>query len=198
MLTIIISVIAVSSIIYIVNYEQPSTSAEKVEIPFRGGIHGNYDPDKYIDRFKMPRYIPEGYKIYDSTIQETHMALWYTPNGEDASMRDGMIQYFTAIDDGDYYSSIISNGTKFLEEYKAKSQRGELMTIFKIDGKPAMMWDSGTKNNIFMYTNGTVTDVEEITYPATVWMIDTENRAFYSVKGYVAIGELIKIIKSVN
>jgi len=151
-----------------------------------------------ISNFKTPRYLPAGNTIYDSDVQNTSLALWYSPVNATSTDKDDLILYYVAMDDGGYYSDLISKGKTFLEEYKASSQRGNVMTIFEINGMPAMKWDSGTKNSITQFDDGTVVDVEPVDYPAEVWMIDTKDRAFYTVRGYLPVEELTKIIGSVG
>ncbi|MCS6767472.1 MAG: hypothetical protein RMJ59_06695 [Candidatus Nitrosocaldus sp.] len=162
---------------------------------------------------RVPTYIPEGFRLVecdygnstDLNLYSLHESVdpYNIPKDVDAA---GLIArhtiYFGAIWHGAEHmkeakEKVIDRGVEGFKEYKANSARGDLIQIFEIDGNPAMGWEAGNKNSIVMLDDKVVSS-EPISYPAEIAMIDQKELVYYSVRGYLPLDELRRILESLE
>ncbi len=159
---------------------------EPLKLPSRTIYHGN--PPTNID-FKLPRYIPAGYCPYDSWGDNDIFNIVFAPCGVEEPDPKTWITFGA--------SRYVQGGVEYYKEYKAKSDRGELVQLFEINGNPAMGWEVGKKNSITMLDDKII-NVEQADYPAYIGMVDIKENVGYGIKAYLPLDELKKIMASLE
>jgi hypothetical protein len=177
--------------------------ASAVNLPFKGIMHNNNnDRDTKVAQVKLPTYIPAGYHLYDSAYDESIVMLYYIPAwAEDKISEEGISKYLlTFVAEHCLEPAVkekVDKGEDYFKDYKARSQRGDRIQLFEINGNPAMGWEVGKKNSITMLDDKII-NVEEVEYKAGVAMIDKDGCAYYSVGAYLPLEELKKIMASLE
>ena len=166
---------------------------------------------------RVPTYIPEGFRPIDCYYyqgSDLNMFFLYEsvdpnniPEGVDAT---DLIARNTIFFGAVWYGAehmkegkeeIIDRGVEFFKEYKEsverRSQKGDLIKIFEINGNPAMGWEMGNKNSIVMLDDKIISS-EPVPYPAAIVMIDQKEQVYYNVRGYLPLEELKKILESLE
>lgn len=156
---------------------------------------------------RVPTYIPEGFRPIDCYYyQGSNLDMFFLHESldlqDDTELKARHTIYFGAIWHGAEYmketkEAVIDRGVEVFKEYKANSARGDLIQIFEINGNPAMGWEVGNKNNIVMLDDKIVSS-EPLSYPASIAMIDQREQVYYSVRGYLPLEELKKILESLE
>ncbi|CAE6486020.1 hypothetical protein [Candidatus Nitrosotenuis uzonensis] len=151
--------------------------------------------------YKSPKSLPTGYSLEDAISHKGMITLLYSPKkicgpGQTAqTYSDGILKFITETPE---QNNEISKGRAYFEEFKKYSDYPERISIFEINGNPAMGWESGMKKSIVKFDNGTVISEEDISYPAQLQIIDTTNQRFYVLKGYFQLDQLTQIAKSIG
>lgn len=151
--------------------------------------------------YKSPRSLPVGYSLEDAIAHKGTIALLYSPKkicgpGQTAqTYNDGILKFISETPE---QNNEIFKGKAYFEEFKKYSDYPERISIFEINGNPAMGWENGMKKSIVKFDNGTVISEEDIPYPAQLQIIDTENQRFYVLKGYFQLDQLTQIAKSIG
>ncbi|GIU71967.1 MAG: hypothetical protein KatS3mg003_1446 [Candidatus Nitrosocaldaceae archaeon] len=168
------------------------TYTESAKLPMEGSIYNQNNTD-YIESFRVPKYIPDGYELYTySNAPPSTLELDYRPINRDEFIRDGII--FVAEKD----NPNIEKGIETFLDFKANSQRGNLVQIFEINGNPAMGWEAGVKNTVLIFDNGTKRIIGETSYDAAIAMIDQNEHVYYSISSpTLPLEELKKMMESI-
>jgi hypothetical protein len=87
---------------------------------------------------------------------------------------------------------------EYYKNYKANSQRGDKIQLFDINGNPAMGWESGKKNNLIIFENGTTINIGELDYPTYIGMVDLNDNKGYGITAFLPLDELKKIMGSLK
>ncbi|MBI5378232.1 MAG: hypothetical protein HZA82_06365 [Thaumarchaeota archaeon] len=151
--------------------------------------------------YKSPKHLPTGYSLEDALSHKGMMTMLYSPKkicgpGQTAqTYHDGILKFITETPE---QNNEIFKGRAYLEEFKKYSDYPERISIFEINGNPAMGWEIGMKKSIVKFDNGTVISEEDIPYPAQLQIIDTANQRFYVLKGYFQLDQLTQIAKSIG
>ncbi|MEM2160880.1 MAG: hypothetical protein QXN55_08005 [Candidatus Nitrosotenuis sp.] len=149
--------------------------------------------------FKQPFIIPNGYMLQESSAIEGQVTLYYAPgptcgpNATFNSLSDGILRVFIADERGD---TLAGKDIVELQTRKANLQDPETAQIFEINGNPAMGWETGFKNSVAKFENGTVLQIEKVAYPAKLVFIDQKAKVVYKIDGYFNLDDLKKIASS--
>jgi hypothetical protein len=187
-------------------------------IPVTQNIPSDFAPGSYVpscdmsvndiqnalaaNSYKVPKYLPTGYLMQDGYTIKGGLFVFYAPSpvcGKDAKIdarHNGVISY-TIADMNSGYAGIITQGSQYIQEFKAHSDKPQVISIFEINGKLAMGWDNGTKKDITRWDNGTMIESRDIAYPAQIQVIDKNTGTFYVFKGWTSLEELKKIAQSI-
>lgn len=151
--------------------------------------------------YKSPKSLPSLYSLEDAISHKGSITLLYSPKkicGSDQTAQtyhDGIMKFITETPE---QNNEISKGKAYFEEFKKYSDYPERISIFEINGNPAVGWESGMKKSITKFDNGTVVNEESISYPAQLQIIDTTDQRFYVLKGYFPLDQLTQISKSIG
>lgn len=151
--------------------------------------------------YKSPKSLPSGYSLEDALGHKGTIALLYSPKkicGTDQTAKtyqDGILKFISETSE---QNNEILKGKNYFEEFKKYSDYPERISIFEIDGKQAMGWESGMKKSFVKYDDGTIISEENIPYPAQIQIIDEENERFYVLKGYFQLDQLTQIARSIK
>ncbi|MEM2919431.1 MAG: hypothetical protein QXW14_05900 [Candidatus Nitrosocaldus sp.] len=144
--------------------------------------------------FRLPSYIPEGYCPYDSWGDNITFGIVYAPCNLE---RPPPTTWITIGISRDVNELATVNKGEYFKEYKARSDRGDKVQLFEINGNPAMGWEMGKKNSITMLDDKVI-DVEEVDYPAFIGMYHVKHDVGYGVSAYLPLDELKKILASID
>jgi len=151
--------------------------------------------------YKTPMTLPTGYSLEDALSHKGEIMLLYSPKKicglehNAQTYRDGILKFIV---DTPEQNNEISKGKQYFEQFKKYSDYPERISIFEINGNPAMGWESGMKKSIVKFDNGTVVSEEDIQYPAQLQIIDSTNEKFYVLKGYFPLSQLRQIATSIG
>lgn len=149
---------------------------------------------------KVPKKVPKDYGVKDWFTNTGELGLFYAtgdmcgPNATQKSFADGVIMYYTANKDSSL--EMISTPELYFDNYKNNSDYPDRITIKKIDGHTAMIWDKGMEKNLFIKENGEIFAQDEVPYPAQITLVDKEDGRLYVAKGNVSLETLEDMIES--
>lgn len=149
----------------------------------------------------VPKSIPSTHSVEDAFGQEGEVSLYFAPGsmcGENAQYKtfeDGVIQYYTANADSTK-AGRVTQGNEYFKQYKENAPIPEKVTLFEINGMPAMGWESGTRKSLVIDHDGTIIHEEDIPHPAQVRVVDTNAKEIYILKGYLPLEQLKKIMSN--
>lgn len=148
--------------------------------------------------YKLPKYVPTGYSMQDGSATKGVLSVYYAKSsicGSTNVTSTDVIRYIIA-DTTSGYADSIKKGSQYFQEFKAHTDKPQYVSLFEINGKPAMGWESGMKKDIIRWDNGTVISSHDVPYPAQMQVIDPSGN-FYLFKGYTTLDELKKIAQSI-
>lgn len=144
--------------------------------------------------FMLPSYIPEGYCPYDSWGDNITFGIVYAPCN---LKRPHPTTWITIGISRDVNELAVVNKGEYFKEYKARSDKGDKVQLFEINGNPAMGWEMGKKNSITM-VDDEVINVEQVDYPSFVGMYHVRYDVGYGVSAYLPLDELKKMLASID
>lgn len=129
---IITLVIIVGAVITLYSFQDISRAGE---LPVKGAVSSNINTIP-VENFRVPKYIPAGYELYTSSNAPPHiLELEFALKDRDT---EGVTPNDAIVFVADKDDPNVQKGEQAFLDYKAKSQRGDLIQIFKINGNPAM------------------------------------------------------------
>lgn len=196
--------------VFAIDYSQDTnTSLKSMSLPLadaimQGTCTMTFDEAKREAGFshKSPQTLPNNYSLVDSYSHRGIMTMLYsdTPlcgeNGVAQNYHDGLLKFIVSTPEQSEY--VISSGKTYFEEFKTNSDYPERISIFEINGKPTMAWESGMKKSITLYDDGTIVDIEPIPYPAQIQIVDPVDQKYYILKGYFPVAQLKQIAQSLG
>ncbi|MEM4285566.1 MAG: hypothetical protein QXS98_01950 [Candidatus Nitrosocaldus sp.] len=190
--------VIITAVIVLVYILSIGNITETLELPRNSMVIG-VDSDNSTDQlakidFRLPSYIPEGYCPYDSWGDNITFGIVYAPCNLE---RPPPTTWITIGISRDVNELATVNKGEYFKEYKARSDRGDKVQLFEINGNPAMGWEMGKKNSITMLDDEVI-DVEEVDYPAFIGMYHVKHDVGYGVSAYLPLDELKKILASID